>query len=169
MTSEPRQTEIRFPDGGHPDAETLDMHRCGLLDEDPSLHARVREHLATCAVCAGSDARWRSVGEALDRGFPLAPTSELAARREAVLIQSGSQTRSRAGQGFRTPLFAVAASALLAMAGATLFLAPGESPLIDGPQQVAIEDEAQMYSDIEFFLWISENPEAIADVPSDNS
>lgn len=165
MTSE----ENRFPRGGHPDGETLDLYRCGLLDDDPALAARLREHLAACPECTSQNARWQSLRASLERSVPQAPAHELAARREAVLFGTGNGT----AHGTRMPLLAVAASALLALAGAGLFLAPGES-LLNGEgngvsQQAAVEDEAQMYSEIEFYIWMSENPDVRIETPNDQS
>jgi len=88
----------------HP-TEDLGLYALGLLD--PSERAAIEQHLGTCATCRADLASHQSTVGALREGVSVAAPADLRAR---------IVTRHRPGRPLGLPVFAYAASAILAVA-----------------------------------------------------
>ena len=133
------------PLSDHPSDTELDGLRAGLCDdrERDALHA----HLADCAACAARSGIWNEAKDALGLEHPHL-RSELRARRLAALAGEGVDHRS--APRWRLPMALAAGVAALALAlGVTLY-----TPDNSGDVQLAETEVPDLYTDIEFYLWL---------------
>ena len=139
----------------HPDSETLDRLRAGLLDDSPEEKAAVEAHLASCERCRSYSDTWQQLGpDALGpRMDELALGKALQnARRQALTQGSGSHARHR-----RLLPYAAAASLVLAVTVGLWTIQPGidtNEKVVDSSQTVP-----DIYEDLDFYLWLANQHE----------
>ena len=133
----------------HPDTETLDQLRAGLLDEDPSRKAAVEAHLQRCESCRHSyqwpTAALQPEGAQIEQ---LARQLDGARRRA---LQAPEKTSLRR----LTPLVAAAAVALVAV----LVIKPLQSPDTEETQLAGTTPGAvpDVSEDLDFYLWLADH------------
>ena len=132
----------------HPDSESLDQLRAGLLDENPSHKSVLEAHLQQCVRCR-QRYDWPAVLRAddaqkqhLDRRLELAPHQALRVRKKTTLRRFA-------------PLAAAAAIALIAV----LVVQPLQSPDTDDTRLAGATPGAvpEIYEDLDFYLWLTEH------------
>lgn len=134
----------------HPGLEELDRLRAGLLDATPAARAAVLAHLEDCRECRARAALWPRMAAMLDEAaMDRATARDLSARRSRALQGIGAQRPRRAP----IALALAAGVAALGIGIGTLFLAPSQNP--DSP--VAASETADLYVDLDFYLWLLHN------------
>jgi len=135
----------------HPESEQIDLLRAGLLDDATEHKASVLRHLENCRDCRNRSARWQQIaggesreGDALSR--------QLRERRRLALDGKGS-ARTRRQTTARLVLTGIAAAMILAI-GTVIGLQVWrpQTPTPNVAQATKVPD---LYSDIDFYLWVS--------------
>jgi hypothetical protein len=144
----------------HPADAALDRLRAGLLDREPATRDALHAHLRECGVCQERAGLWTRATEVLDQGASeRGLASRLDARRQRAL--RGISTASRR----RTPIaFALAAVTAVAI-GLGVFVMQDR----DDPDTAVVATTAQgpdLYTNIEFFLWLMEKNASEEATPS---
>lgn len=145
----------------HPTTESLDRLRAGLLDESPVVKQEIEHHLANCATCRRQAGRWDDLVHVLDgtANNEAALAAELHARRRAAL--AGAATTPRQPWALPWPALATAAAVTLVLGLGIFLRLPSEitaPPTIT--QQAQIEPKADMFADIDFYVWLAEQEQA---------
>ena len=132
----------------HPDTETLDQLRAGLLDDDPARKSELEAHLKRCEQCrrlydwpgamAGPDLETGQLDRRLDQ-----------ARRQALTAPSRSPLRRFA------PLATAAAIALIAVISVDQWRQTE-------PQETRVAgttngEVPEIYEDLDFYLWLADH------------
>ena len=139
----------------HPDSETLDRLRAGLLDDRPEEKAALEAHLATCDRCRASSDIWQQ----LDPNA-LGPDVDHA-ELEQALSAARRQALSRGGGAHRNPRrllpYAAAATLVLAITVGLWTIQPG----VDTNGMMADNTQAvpDIYEDLDFYLWLANEEE----------
>ncbi len=134
----------------HPDTDTLDRYRAGLLDDSPREKASLEQHLATCDSCKASLDTWRQLDPGA-LGPDMAP-EHLANDLHQARARALSTARRR-----RLPAlapYATAAALLVAVTVGVWTTQPG----IDTTSGVTAElaqPVPDVYEDIDFYLWLA--------------
>ena len=138
----------------HPDTETLDRLRAGLLAETSAEREALEKHLAGCPQCRARLDSWRQLGlEALGSQLDTRAVTDglRQARRHAM------STGERRHAGAYSAL-AAAAMLLLAITAGLWTWQPG----LDGmPQMTAHSGDMvpDLYEDLDFYLWMANQHE----------
>ena len=139
----------------HPDSETLDRLRAGLLDDSPEEKATVEAHLASCERCRSYSDIWQQLGP--DALGPRLDETALGtalqnARHQALTQGSRSHARHR-----RLLPYAAAASLVLAVTVGLWTIQPG----IDTNERIADSSQTipDIYEDLDFYLWLANQHE----------
>lgn len=133
----------------HPDTESLDRLRAGLLDHEPAQKARLEAHLENCETC-------RRRAERVAR-----------LQADAIILQDLEQRLDQARQRamqvprraslprFVVPVAAAAAVALLAVVLVNPLRqeTPAEPQLADS---TAVE-VPELYEELDFYLWLADH------------
>lgn len=129
----------------HPDTETLDQLRAGLLDDDPARKEQLLAHVNTCDQCRPEWMRWQKIAE-LSGG--LAPSEQERMIRQAL------DTPPRRQHHW---LPAMAAAVTLAV-GIGLWM--GGQEINSGGEQIAQQQMSPAVDeDLDFYLWLAEQPD----------
>lgn len=135
------------PLSDHPSDAELDGLRAGLYDDRLRERDALRAHLADCAACAARSGIWGQAKDALGLERPQL-RNELRARRLAALAGEGVGHRS--APRWRLPMALAAGVAAVALAlGVTLY-----TPDNSGDVQLAETEAPDLYTDIDFYLWL---------------
>ena len=135
----------------HPDSETLDRLRAGLLDDRAEEKAAIEAHLATCEHCRATADIWQQLDpNALGPEVDHAELEQAlaAARRQALSQGSSSATHVR-----RLLPYAAAATLVLAITVGLWTIQPGvDTNGMLGDNTEAVPD---IYEDLDFYLWLA--------------
>lgn len=139
----------------HPDNQTLDRLRAGLLDDGADLRA----HVAACAVCRQRLAVWDQLARALPAGVSPdgALAEQLRTRRQAAL--AGLATGRASGERRWAPQYLAMAAAVTAVAiGVGVFLAIDREGSDTAPDALSAQADrpSDIYADIDFYLWLTQ-------------
>ncbi|OGI43299.1 MAG: hypothetical protein A2150_06650 [Candidatus Muproteobacteria bacterium RBG_16_64_11] len=138
----------------HPDDQTLDRLRAGLLDDNADLRA----HVEACAVCRQRLAVW----DRLARHLPASTSpdgalaAQLRARRQTAL--AGLSAGRATGERRWAPQYLAMAAAVTAVAiGVGVFLALDHDGPDASPDTLSAQAErpTDIYADIDFYLWLT--------------
>ena len=139
----------------HPDPETLDRLRAGLLDDRPAEKAAIETHLSTCEDCRNQQSVWSQIASASMTGQP-----DLAGVR-LQLRQASNQALS--SQTVRRHVFGLApyATAALLLIAVSFGLWNYQSGTTGDTQEPATVAQAvpDIYEDLDFYLWLANQNE----------
>jgi len=132
----------------HPDSESLDQLRAGLLDENPSHKSVLEAHLQQCVRCR-QRYNWPAVLRPDDAQKQHLDRRLEQARNQALRVRNKTALRRFA------PLAAAAAIALVAV----LVVQPLQSPDTDDTRLAGATPGAvpEIYEDLDFYLWLTEH------------
>lgn len=134
----------------HPDTDTLDRYRAGLLDDSPREKASLEQHLATCDSCRTSIDAWRQ----LDPGA-LGP--DMAPERLAGDLRRAREHALSAPRRRHLPKlvpYATAAALLVAVTVGVWTRQPGIDTTTSVTAELA-QPVPDIYEDIDFYLWLA--------------
>lgn len=135
----------------HLSDDILDQYRAGLLDDSPQILQPLREHLAHCASCRQRAQTW-------ERLQPTAPDSmaqDFAAQRDQVFKKPAPR------RSWTMPALAIAASVFFALIGINVFTTTAPPQPVTTPHtQVARDNNAELFTDIDFYIWLSQHQDA---------
>lgn len=130
----------------HPSDTELDALRAGLYDARVTEREALRAHLAECAECGDRVQLWTDA-KAMLATEAVNVRTELRARRAAALAGNASVQRpARWG----LPMALAAGVAALAVALGVALYTPENS----GDVQIAESEVPDLYTDIDFYLWL---------------
>ncbi len=132
----------------HPDTESLDRLRSGLLDENPALKSELEAHLAQCKKCRHLY-DWPGALRAPDRHTDSVENHLDRARQQALASTPVSTLRRFA------PLATAAAVALVTIVSLNHWQANDttETQMAGNTRQ----DVPEVYEDLDFYLWLSDH------------
>jgi len=138
----------------HPDDNTLDQLRAGLLADSATLRA----HVADCTVCQRRLTAWDRLAETMRATISVdsALARQLRARRQAAL--AGRANGRAVGERRWAPQYLAMAAAVATLAiGLSVFVtldrnAPDATPDTLSAQADGASD---IYADIDFYLWLT--------------
>lgn len=133
----------------HPTDRQLDELRAGMLDERLADREALRAHVTECAVCAARLELWDQTRQVLGiehRGVRHA----LRARRAAALTGNAAIVPRPVRWGL--PMALAAGVAAVALGLGTLVYPPDNTD--DVPLAATAADEPDLYTDIDFYLWL---------------
>lgn len=134
------------PLSDHPSDSELDALRAGLYDDRIDERAALRAHLDACGACSARVAIWNEAKHALGAERP-GVRAQLSARRAAALAGTAAAV-PRAG--WRVPMALAASVAVVAIAlGVALHTSENSND-----SQLADTETADLYTDIDFYLWL---------------
>ena len=146
----------------HPDPETLDRLRAGLLDEHPAEKAAIEAHLASCGNCRSQLSAWNQIVTAAmpSRGDRMHIRSRLQLAREHALA-------SRPVRRHTVGLVPYATAAMLLIA-VSLGLWNYQFGTTYGTREstTVAQSVPDIYEDLDFYLWLA-NQEETATEDSD--
>lgn len=129
----------------HPDNETLDQLRAGLLDDDPARKEQLLAHVNACDHCRSEWMRWQRIADL---------TGGLDPQIQADMVDRALQAPPARRQHW---LPAMAAAVTLAV-GLGLWMGAQE-PVQTGQQIAQQEITPAVDEDLDFYLWLAEQPE----------
>jgi anti-sigma factor RsiW len=136
----------------HPDPETLDRLRAGLLDDRPAEKADIEAHLATCEDCRSQQSTWTQIARAA------VPDQTDHADIQLQLRQARNKAlSSRAVRRHDIGLVPYATAALLLIA-VSFGLWNYQSGDTQEPATVA-QSVPDIYEDLDFYLWLANQKE----------
>jgi len=139
----------------HPDPETLDRLRAGLLDDRPAEKAAIETHLATCEDCRNQQSVWPQIATASMAGQP-----DHAGIRLQLQQARNQALSSQAVHRHDSALVPFATAALLLIA-VSFGLWNYQSGTTDDMQEPATVAQAvpDIYEDLDFYLWLANQKE----------
>lgn len=137
------------PRSDHPTDRQLDELRAGIPDERSAECVALRAHVTECAVCAARIGLWNQTKDILSierTGVRHA----LRARRAAALAGKAATIIHPIRWGLPMALAAGVAAAALGLG--VLLYTPDNTD--DGQLATAAAEEPDLYTDIDFYLWL---------------
>lgn len=160
-------THPKHPD--HPEVAQLDRLRAGLLDHDPAAKSQLLAHVRDCVHCRHAMAAMDTLVTSTQSQPDARLAQQLRVRRQAALAGKAAASRSaQPARYFLAPALALA-TVLAVVMGAGVFFGLEPSPP-STPQELAQApgDVSDVYADIDFYLWLSNDP-ATEDSDADRS
>jgi len=151
----------------HPDPETLDRLRAGLLDEQPAEKAALESHLGACESCRAQLSAWTRIAAAAmqDQPDPGRLQRDLQHARSRALAAGRSQAAGRHRFGF-VP-YATAALLLIAVSfGVWNYQHDSAGGLQETP--AVAQSVPDIYEDLDFYLWLANQDEVGAEDSNGN-
>lgn len=155
----------------HPDSDELDQLRAGLLNDEPARRQALLDHLSGCGNCRDSHGVADRVCASLDEQLESpAVAGALRARRRSALAGQGTAIPGR------VPRLALIGATLSLLLGIGIFFAlegdaptyrdaqwgPADhapDPAAASPQLASQEAIPDVYSDLDFYLWLAHERE----------
>lgn len=151
----------------HPDDIQLDKLRAGLLDDEPSTLTGVTAHVEHCARCRARLDKWPRLTAVLELDRP----NEAALTAGLSSSAPSAQGTKRAAGGHGVPKLAMALAAALVLALGLRFMLDRQTASDDQTSIVA-NDAAKvpdLYSNIDFYLWMAQHNKASGGSDANNS
>lgn len=137
------------PRSDHLTDRQLDELRAGMLDEYPADREALRAHITDCAVCAARLGLWDQTKQVL--GIEHSGVRHaLRARRAAAL--AGNATVDSRPVRWGLPMALAAGVAAVALGLGVLVYPPDNTD--SGQLAATTADEPDLYTDIDFYLWL---------------
>jgi anti-sigma factor RsiW len=138
----------------HPDTESLDRLRAGLLDESSDERDALRNHLAECPQCQDYMDGWRQLG-------PDALGPELDTSAVAAGLQQARRHALGAGKPRHVGTYSALAAAAMLLLAVTAGLWTWQPGLHESPQMTAQTGDPvpDLYEDLDFYLWMANQHE----------